>query len=374
MTLGNHEFDWFDTAIKENLEIANFPFLGINIFDNSTSQRVGYCSSSVTITIDGVKFGIIGAIGDCKSSISGSRVKDVDFKVGNELTNLVKEESVRLKTEEKCDFIIYSIHSDSSDYDTSLSNGYVDMVFEGHTHKQYITTDSYGVYHFQGYGYNQSFSHASIEVDKTNMTFTYKEKESIQTTSFSSLVDDQITLDLIDKYSSMIGNPNEVVGYNSSQRNSTYLKQLISELYLQAGISEWGNKYNIVLSGGYISCRSPYILPEGDVTLSQIYNLFPFDNDLVICSGAGSFINKCYVKTTNANYFTTYNTSLGYSSSYSFSSSQIYYFVCDTYGSDYYIYGNGYNSSYKFNELEKSITGKYARDLLIDYITNGNLA
>ena len=72
---------------------------------------------------------------------------DIYFKVGNELSNLVKEESQRLRAQ-GCDYIVYSIHDgaekrgtgsiSNSDlagyYDISLSNGYVDLVFEGHTH------------------------------------------------------------------------------------------------------------------------------------------------------------------------------------------------------------------------------------------------
>jgi 2',3'-cyclic-nucleotide 2'-phosphodiesterase (5'-nucleotidase family) len=30
-TIGNHEFDWYDTVIETNKELANYPFLGANI-------------------------------------------------------------------------------------------------------------------------------------------------------------------------------------------------------------------------------------------------------------------------------------------------------------------------------------------------------
>ena len=38
MTLGNHEFDWMDTHIKENKEFAKYPFLGANIINKTTKQ------------------------------------------------------------------------------------------------------------------------------------------------------------------------------------------------------------------------------------------------------------------------------------------------------------------------------------------------
>ena len=94
MALGNHEFDWGTDAIIENVELAEFPILAINIYDNATGERAQFCEPSVMIERGGAQIGIIGAIGDCYSSISSEMTQGVNFKVGRELTNLVKAESV----------------------------------------------------------------------------------------------------------------------------------------------------------------------------------------------------------------------------------------------------------------------------------------
>ena len=39
MTLGNHDFDWGEEAIRENLEASEFPFLAINVYDLSTGKH-----------------------------------------------------------------------------------------------------------------------------------------------------------------------------------------------------------------------------------------------------------------------------------------------------------------------------------------------
>ena len=39
MTLGNHEFDWGEAPIEENFNLAQFPFLAINIYDRETKSR-----------------------------------------------------------------------------------------------------------------------------------------------------------------------------------------------------------------------------------------------------------------------------------------------------------------------------------------------
>ncbi len=69
MTLGNHEFDWTDEYIRANDELANFPFLGANIFDKRTSELADFVDAYTMIERQGVRIGIIGIIG---SSLEGS--------------------------------------------------------------------------------------------------------------------------------------------------------------------------------------------------------------------------------------------------------------------------------------------------------------
>ena len=115
MTVGNHEFDWGQQYIVNNAELAEFPILGINVLYRDTNTRVNYLRPSTVVERDGAKIGIIGAISDCYTSISSSFVEDIYFASGDTLTNMVKAESARLRSEENCDFIIYSIHGDSSE-------------------------------------------------------------------------------------------------------------------------------------------------------------------------------------------------------------------------------------------------------------------
>lgn len=367
MTFGNHEFDWGNEAILNNKNKANFPFLGINIFDSSTNERVDYADASITFTIDNVKFGIIGAIGNFYSSISGSKVKDIYFKVDSELSTLVINEAQRLKNEENCDFIIYSLHDNTDGCDASITaSGYVDIVFEAHSHESYVTTDDSGIYHVQGGGYNKFISHATVTIDKSTNEKSIS-AETISTSSFLDLSEDSKTTALINSYMDVIGNPSEVVGYNKSEIKSASLSDLVASLYLSKGESLWPS-YNLVLGGGYIVSRTPYYLSKGNVTMETLFNLYPFDNNLELCSASGAFLKSNYTTSSNT-YHVQYNSTLD-----SLNSSTIYYFITDTYGSDYYIYGNGKSrtgaSTFKVIDSKEI----YARDLLKEYIASGNLA
>ena len=178
MTMGGHEFDWGEEAIRKNEQLAEFPFLGINIYSRETDARVDYCQSSTVVELDGAQIGIIGAIGNCYENTG-----DIYFKTGRELTELVKAESEKLRSQ-GVDFIIYAIHDgydqtsteamtvEDSDlegyYDTALSEGFVDLVFEADTHFSYVLVDRQGVYHLQAGGNNQGIAHARVMIDSAN--------------------------------------------------------------------------------------------------------------------------------------------------------------------------------------------------------------
>lgn len=377
MTLGNHEFDWKTDKIKTNAELAQFPFLAINVYERATNQRVAYCQSSVMVEKDGAKVGIIGAIGDCYSSISASMCKDVYFKVGSELTALIKAESQNLK-KQGADYIVLSIHDgyensssysqsisnrDMTWYDASLSNGYVDMVFEGHTHQSYMLVDSYGVNHLQAGGQNQGVSNAVAKINYANGKSTTSTK-ILANSTYENETHDGIIDALVEKYSSEIGNPDEIIGENGQYRNSYALRTAMASAYLRKGQSMWGSEYDIVLAGGSINARYPYYLPAGNVTIRQIQMLFPFDNEVQLCSIKGvDLLNR---------YFN--NTKYYYARGNNADSVEARLRNGQDLNKTFYIVSDSWNSDYSINNLTviKTLGDVcYPRDCLAEYIKAG---
>ena len=377
MTLGNHEFDWGEDAIKLNAAAAEFPLLAINVYDRDTDRQVEYCKSSVVVEGGGYQIGIIGAIGDCYSSIASDKCAGVYFKTGSELTALVKAEAERLR-QQGVDFIIYSIHDGygstqsgtptsvnanalSSYYDVSLSNGYVDLVFEGHTHQGYRLVDEYGVYHLQNRGDNKGgISHVEISINMVTDQADVRTVELVTTSMYQNLADDPIVQTLLNKYSDQISKADEVVGYNAAYRNRDVMRQFAADVYYRAGVAAWGDRYDIVLGGGFMSIRSPGYLSVGQVTYGDLQALFPFDNDLVLCSVKGSDLLNKFINTSNDNYFIS-----GYDKR-TINRNATYYIVVDTY--------SAYYAPNKLTVVEEYEKGIYARDLLADFIEAGGLA
>ena len=377
MTLGNHEFDWGEDAIKLNAQAAKFPLLAINVYDRDTNKRVEYCQSSVVVEGDGLQIGIIGAIGDCYSSIASDKSAGVYFKTGKDLTDLIKAEADRLR-QQGVDYIIYSIHDGygssssgtatsvngsalSSYYDVSLSNGYVDLVFEGHTHQGYRLVDQYGVYHLQNRGDNKGgISHVEISINIIDYSSKVRVAELVSTSKYQNMEDDPIVQQLMDKYKDQISKANQVVGYNSLYRNRDVMRQFAADVYYRAGLEAWGDKYDIVLGGGFMSIRAPGYLAAGQVTYGDLQALFPFDNDLVLCSVKGRDLLSKFIQTSNDNYFIS-----GYDDR-NIDRNATYYIVVDTY--------SAYYAPNRLTVVEEYEKGIYARDLLAEFIEAGGLA
>lgn len=380
MTMGNHEYDWGEEYIEDNAEFAEFPFLAINIYDRTTDKLVDYCDPSVMVDLGDIQVGIIGAIGDCYSSIAPDKVEDVYFITGSSLTQLVMDEAERLRSE-GADFIVYSLHDGfgssssgtvtsitgnqlSSYYDTDLSKGYVDLVFEGHTHQKYLLKDAYGVYHLQNRGDNKGgIMHAEIQINAITGSFTVSEVELVSTSAYSSLKDDPIVEELLEKYAEQIEPANRVLGQNSKYRSSDFMCSLVADLYLKLGEESWGDEYDVTLGGGFLSARSPYNLPAGEVKYSDLQSLFPFDNDLVLCSIKGKDLLSRFINTSNDRYFVSLAQGV---KAADIDPNGTYYIVVDTYTSSY--------APNRLTVVEEYQTGIYARDLLAEYIEAGGLA
>ena len=360
MTLGNHEYDWGEEYIIANKNAANFPFLAINIYDKSTGRRVEYCDASVMYeTEEGVKVGIIGAMGDCYSSISSDKVADVTFKTGNVLTALVKAEANSLR-EQGADIIVYSMHDDMDNYDEALSDGYVDIVFEGHSHQSYAQKDSKGIWHVQGGGDNDGISRAKISVNIANEKHSVKSATTVRTSSYSSCAKDPIIEELTQKYSEQINQANRVVGYTDSYRSSTAICNKVADLYLELGEKTWGDEYDIVLGGAYLKTRDPYDLQKGKVCYGDLLNILPFDNQIVLCAISGSKLRTQFINNTNSAYRITLADGFDVSK---VEETKTYYIVTDTYTSLYSY--NGCTEVARYDETT------FARDLMADFLATG---
>ena len=185
-------------------------------------------------------------------------------------------------------------------------------------------------------------------------------REYVSASKYDQLPDAPVVGNLLQKYEELIAPSNRIVGYNATFRNSNELRKIVAQLYLQAGIEKWGGEYDIVLGGGFLSTRSPYDLQPGEISYATLQAIFPFDNELVLCSIKGSDLLSKFINSSNSNYF------IARSDNRSINPNATYYIIVDSYTSTY--------APNRLTEIQRYGSTIFARDLLADYIEAGNLA
>ena len=251
----------------------------------------------------------------------------------------------------------------ASYYDVALSDGYVDLVFEADSHYWYTLIDEKGVYHLQAGGNNSGISHARVLLDKASGDAYVWTAELIPASKYSGGEDDPVVEELLEKYAEQIAPASRILGTNGQYRNGNQICQLVADLYCEKGVEKWGAQYDIVLGGGYISCRSPGYMPAGQVSYSQLQSLLPFDNQITLCSIRGSDLRSKFLETDNDAY---YIKTTDYGENIEIDPNATYYVVTDSY-SAYYSYNN-------MTVVDIYSADIFARDLVAAYITAGSLA
>ena len=249
-------------------------------------------------------------------------------------------------------------------YDAELSDGYVDLVFEAHTHQSYILYDSHGVYHLQAGGENRGLSHAEVSINSANGNTKVKTAEVVKSITYGKLDDDPIVDELLEKYADLIAPANEVLGTIGRYVDDSEVEQIVANLYYEFGLERWGDEYDIVLGGGFLRTRSPYNLYSGTLTYADVYSILPFDNDIVLCAISGRDLYYKFITTDNSDYYVCTGGDIDALID-SIDMNKTYYIVTDTYTSTY-----SYNNC---TEVARCTDRIFARDLLAEYIKDGRL-
>jgi 2',3'-cyclic-nucleotide 2'-phosphodiesterase (5'-nucleotidase family) len=347
MAIGNHEFDWTADYIARNSAIANFPFLGINILDGN-NIRPAWAQPSLVVQRGRYKIGVIGAIGQLENSIAASSLGDYHF--ASNFPSLVSTEATRLRAKEGCDLVVLSLHDSS--FDTSLCQN-IDAVFEGHTHQDYESIDSYGIPHVQCYANGSEFQKVHFEEIDGKLKFVSYTREDFGLVS--AVPEEPMTKGIYDYYYAQHPEINEVVGHTDTLISETDLANIsakaLCEYYknddwnsdMNAGILNWGGVRQTI--------------PAGDITYAEVYAALPFDNDNVLCSLTGDNFKKiCGYSSSLAVYSTVASAGID--------SSKTYYAMIISYISDYDYY------STLLTQIKRDTTMRL-RDIVADYFKAG---
>ncbi len=303
-SIGNHEFDWGVNTIEENISKMDFPLLGCNVIDEDSGLLVDYLKPYTTITVEGLHIGIIGVIGDgLESSILQSNIQGVDFV---DPVPLVQHYSDYLK-EQGADFILLLNHDDDI-YDELY--GYVDLVFNGHTHSYQNELLGNEVPVLQAYCNGRDISKCVLTYDFATNDINYNESEVVELFNLDLENDtqtDELYQYYLDNYINDI--KNEVVGY-ATNGISYYDVPILSAKYAYQYYLDYGTTNYDIVSSTTNSARSE--IDAGEITYGDIYKSLPFDNMIEIIKIPSSQVS--YFKNFSGYYYDGDGTSVdGYS-------------------------------------------------------------
>jgi len=321
LAIGNHEFDLGEDILIKTLENAEFPILSCNIVKKGTEELIDYVLPYKIIEKIGLRIGVIGVTTtDTEQMSFPDNIKNVDFLPAKEqvqkYVNIVREKNV--------DLVILIAHmglpyDPQPAYDARYSNtdeekeerrwGYdaqeiahevegIDIMFGGHMHKGFAQPwedpDTHTLV-LQGYAYGSSVGHVTIKIDKDTKTISGYDTPAINEGVLVTMFEDEFIPDevigdtiLVMQRIAEVG-MDEIIGeakiYISKLGTGT--QNLIGNLVCEAMKDYTDADFAFMNLGGI---RDE--LPSGQITYRNVFNVMPFDNQIVLIEVDGTFLKE----------------------------------------------------------------------------------
>ncbi len=296
--IGNHEFDWGVDLIPEWSKKGGYDWLASNIYDKATGQPVTWAKPTKVIEVEGVKIGLIGiATPETAYKTLPSNVADLEFRDPAKAAN---EWAKVLKQRDKVNIVIALTHlggfqdattkeitGEIKDFAMNIKN--VDAVFFAHTH-QFINGKINNIPVVQGGYYGRGLAQMDLVFDGKNKIASINTKYDELFTR-TDLAANKEAKAILDSYLTKLGPTlNEVIGstttelaHDTDNMQVTPLGQVSSMFLAKAGNCQIG-----IFNGGGIRTS----LNAGDITMGEMYQIFPFDNTLVTMKLKGSDLKR----------------------------------------------------------------------------------
>ncbi len=283
--IGNHEFDFKIEGLKKRMEQSNFPFLSSNIREKSSGNIPDFIDPYLIKEVAGLKIGIIGLTTTSSPRTTfPDHVKDYDFidyrTALNEIAPIVKQEGV--------DIIISIGHICSNEMNALLPTAMelgISVITGGHCNQLVAQSVNDEVALLQGGDRLEYYGKLEIIIDpetneviELNPSF-HENKGGTSDADVQSVVQywrTQADLAL-----------SEVIGYASAEisRNSYSMQNMVMDSWLYTFPQADASMSN---AGGIRQS-----IPTGNITLSTIVGLLPFENTIIQLELTGSEMISC---------------------------------------------------------------------------------
>ncbi|HEX5725722.1 MAG TPA: 5'-nucleotidase C-terminal domain-containing protein [Longimicrobiaceae bacterium] len=294
--LGNHEFDWGLDTLRARVRQSRFPWLAANVYLEGTERQPEWIRPWVMLERDGVKVAVVGAATVTTPEITvPSRI--VGLRFGPEAPAVSR--AAREARAAGADFVVVTLHvgavcAEPGSEPGEASRGCrgevlemaealtepVDLIVGGHTHRRVLTTAA-GIPVSEAASYSTHYSLTDLERRGGRATVARREvriawADEVDPDTAVARVVERWTAEVrpvIEREVTRFAEPLDTVGGEFA------LGGLIADAHRRAT----GAQVSLVNNG---SIRRP--LPAGVITYGMLYELQPFQNELVVLELTGA--------------------------------------------------------------------------------------
>jgi 2',3'-cyclic-nucleotide 2'-phosphodiesterase (5'-nucleotidase family) len=282
-TFGNHEFDFGPALLRERMRASTFTWVSANVLDRGSGQPFGGARADVTLTLAGVRLGVLG-LTTPETAKTSNPGPDVEFRdpiaVGRSVTAAMRRSGVQL--------VVAVTHQHmAADRALAAAPGVeVDVILGGHEHEPLVAEEGRTLITKAG-----SDARYVVQVDLWFGADGHLRERSWSFREVSArLPPDPDVAKVVAAYAERLGRELDVV----IGRTSTPLEARRAPLRTQE--SNLGDfiadamrarlKTDVaLLNGGGI--RSDRILPPGALTRRDVASLLPFGNVVMVLQLSG---------------------------------------------------------------------------------------
>ena len=301
-TVGNHEFDKKMTCLHDMLTWSNVPVVASN-YDFTRTSLANRVEQSMIIEKNGIKVGFIGLNVKLDNLVAPSAREGVEWQ---NAINVADDEALKLR-EQGADMVIALSHlgyekTDEVYYDRGIAKNtrHIDMIIGGHSHTflnypEYVTNlDGENVLITQTGSKGICLGYAKIKLgDNGKPSFTYR---LIPVKNHLDKKLDPAFSDMIDTYSAQVTKEMEKVIGNCPKaiRKGTPespLGNLTADALVWMAREYYDVKADVALyNTGGIRAE----ISAGDLTVGDVYAVYPFDNVLSLATLTGKDLKKLF--------------------------------------------------------------------------------
>lgn len=298
--VGNHELDWGQGNFEVWQKSGGFSYVACNIFDKNTNKIVSWAKPFVMIERDGVKIAFIGLTTiETETIVSKKKISNLEFRdpaaSAQPWIDYLKDGK---DPQGKPDVIILLTHIPTwqEDKDGVITgdeihklyeniNG-VDAIFTGHSHK-FVCGEIGEIPVIQAECFGECMGILKIDIDdKTNkiVKIVPKVLRLIYNPEISSEEADKI----LAKYSTVLRNYDKVIGYAPEDLSKTPRHLNSIGIFMARTMAQETNSQIGLTNAFGIRCE----IFKGPISLEVIYNLMPFDDNVISFEIKGEGLKK----------------------------------------------------------------------------------